>query len=212
MVLLPSERRLYDGLRQWIHLHGYAPTIREMKTMLQESSSSFVQDLLDRLQQKGFIDRQQGLARAIRLLYGELPLKGIIQAGYLTEHPERYFEQVRLDGNRYKPSDYALSVRGDSMANAQIYDGDIVVIHPTEDLWAIRPGRIGVIWIAGEGTTLKHVYYGEGDTQITLRPANPAHPTRTLDRAQVGVQGVMVGQHRNDNGLWVAVEPVRHQG
>lgn len=206
MVLLPSERRLYDCLSQWINLNGYAPTIREMKAALQESSSSFVQDLLDRLQQKGFIVRQQGMARALCLLYSELPLKGFVQAGYLTEHPEQFFEQVRLDGNRYREGDYALTVSGDSMVNAGILDGDIVVMRLTEDIRDIPHGRIGVIWISGEGPTLKHVYYSEGDDQVTLKPANPAHSTRTLDFSQVHVQGLMVGQHRNDAGLWVAVE------
>ncbi|PSR17227.1 repressor LexA [filamentous cyanobacterium CCP3] len=207
MVLLPSERRLYDCLRQWIHINGYPPSIREMKVALRESSSSFVQDLLDRLQQKGFIVRQQRTARSLRLLYSELPLKGVVQAGYLTEHPERYFERVRLDGNRYQEGDYALTVSGDSMVDAGILDGDIVVMRPTEDIREISLGRIGVIWIAGEGSTLKRVYYSEGDDQVTLEPANLAHPTRTLERSQVGVQGVIVGQHRYDNGLWVAVAP-----
>ena len=205
MVLLPSERRLYDCLRQWIALNGYPPTIREMKAALQESSSSFVQDLLERLQQKGFIVRQQRTARSLCLLYGELPLKGVVQAGYLTEHPERFFEQVRLDGNRYIEGDYALTVSGDSMVKAGIFDGDIVVMRPTKDIWAIRPGQIAVIWLEGEGTTLKRVYYSEGDDQVTLKPANPAHPPRTLERPRVGVQGVMVGQHRYDDGLWVAI-------
>lgn len=168
--------------------------------------SNYVQDLLDRLQQKGFILRTQGQARAICMLYGELPLKGIVQAGYLTEHPERFFERVRLDGRRYREGDYALQVSGDSMVDTQILDGDVVVVRPTSDLWAIRPGQIAVIWLDGEGTTLKHVYYSEGETQITLKPANPAHPTRTLARFQVEVQGILVGQHRQDDGLWVAVE------
>ncbi|MEA5450647.1 S24 family peptidase [Leptolyngbya sp. CCNP1308] len=204
MTLLPSERRLHDCLRLWINLLGYAPTIREIKTALQESSTSFVQDLLDRLQQKGFIARGHGRARAICILYGELPLKGIIQAGYLTEHPI-CCDRIRLDGKRYREGDYALTVSGDSMVNAQILDGDIVVIHPTDDLWDIRLGKIGVVWIAGEGPTLKHVHYCEGENQVTLKPANPAHPPRTLERHQVEVQGVMVGHHRHDDGLWVTV-------
>ncbi|MBD1872868.1 repressor LexA [Nodosilinea sp. FACHB-131] len=206
MTLLPSERCLHDCLKQWIDLYGYSPSIREIKSALPKSSTSFVQDLLNRLQQKGFIVRVQGQARSICMLYGELPLKGIVQAGYLTEHPERFFERVRLDGKRYREGDYALQVSGDSMVDAQILDGDIVVVRPTEDIWAIRPGQIAVVWLDGEGTTLKHVYYSEGETQITLSPANPAHLTRTLERSQVEVQGILVGQHRLDEGLWVAVD------
>lgn len=130
----------------------------------------------------------------------------MIQAGYLTEHPTGGFDRVRLDGRCYDPGDYALKVCGDSMVNAQILDDDLVVIRPEADLWAIRPGQIAAVWIAGEGTTLKHLYYREDDPQITLKPANPAHPVRTLERCQVGGMGMMVGLHRHRQGLWVAVE------
>jgi repressor LexA len=204
MSLLPAERRLYNCLRQCITLHGYAPSIREMKIALEKSSTSFVQDLLKRLQTKGFIDKRRGKARAIRLLFSELPLQGIVQAGYLTEHPN-YFERIRLDGHCYEDSDYALQVCGDSMVGAQVFDGDVVVIRPTQDLWAIRPGQIAVVWIAGEGPTLKHVYYSEGDIHLMLKPANPTHASRTLERSQVEVQGIMVGLHRHDDGLWLAI-------
>lgn len=205
MLLSESERRLYDYLQDFIAHHRYSPTIREIKLALEESSSSFVQNLLDRLQSKGYIDRQQGLARTISLLYSELPLHGVIQAGFLTEHPE-CCDRIRLEGKRYLPGDYALKIAGDSMIDAQILDGDIVVIRPTGDLWAIRPGQIAVVWIEGDGATLKHIYYAEDDPAITMAPANGSHPSRTLDRPQVGVQGVMVGLHRHDNGLWIVAD------
>ncbi|MGG6239206.1 transcriptional repressor LexA [Nodosilinea sp. AN01ver1] len=206
MSLCCSERLVYDCLRRWHALNGFYPTIREIEEDLKISSRSLVQSLLARLEKKGYIEKQYGKARAIRITSFELPLKGVVQAGYLTEHPER-FEQVRLEGKRYKEGDYALKISGDSMVDAQIFDGDIVVMQLTEDAWAISHGRISVIWIEGEGTTLKRVYYSEGDNQVTLEPANLAHPTRTLERSQVGVQGVMVGHHRDDNGLWLAVAP-----
>lgn len=203
MSLCPAERRLYDCLKRWVDSCGYAPTLREMKADLRSPSMSFIQDLLRRLQQKGYIERQFGRARAIHVLSSELPLRGMVQAGYLIDHPERS-ERIRLEGDRYAVGDYALQVSGDSMVGAQIFDGDLVVIRPTHDLWAIRPGHIAAIWIDGEGTTLKHVFYREGEAQITLKPANPAHETRSLERDRVGVQGVMVGHHRYDDGLWIA--------
>ena len=127
----------------------------------------------------------------------------MIQAGYLTDHPECR-ERISLEGDRYEAGDYALKVSGDSMIDAQIFDGDIVVIRPTSDLWAIRPGQIAAIWVDGEGTTLKHVFYQEGDLQVTLKPANATHETRILERDRTELQGVMVGLHRYDDGLWMA--------
>ncbi|NJL49635.1 MAG: repressor LexA [Leptolyngbyaceae cyanobacterium SM2_5_2] len=206
MILLPPERRVLNLLREWSERHGYAPTLREIKEMLQVSSMSFVQDLLKRLQEKGYIERQRGRARTIRLLSSELPLRGFIQAGYLTEHPASYSDRICLDGHRYREGDYALKVCGNSMADAQILNGDVVVIRPENDLWAIRPGQIAVIWIEGEGTTIKRVYYAEGDAQIILEPASLTHETRTLERSQVGLQGVQVGLHRYGDGIWVLIK------
>lgn len=203
MTLCPAERRLYDCLKRWVDSYGYAPTLREMKDDLRTPSMSFIQDLLKRLQQKGYIERQFGRARAIHVLSSELPLRGIVQAGYLIEHPERS-ERIWLEGDRYTVGDYALQVSGDSMVDAQILDGDVVVIRPARDLWAIRPGHIAAIWIDGESTTLKHVFYREGEAQVTLKPANPAHEIRVLERDRVGVQGLMVGHHRYHDGLWIA--------
>ncbi|MGF1516936.1 MAG: LexA family protein [Nodosilinea sp.] len=205
MSLCPAERRLYDCLKKWFDSYGYAPTLREIKDEMRSLSMSFIQDLLGRLQQKGYIEKASRRARAIQLLSSELPLRGMIQAGYLTDHPECR-ERIRLEGDRYLAGDYALQVSGNSMIGAQIFDGDIVVIRPTSDLWAIRPGQTAVVWIDGEGTTLKHVFCQEGDLQVTLKPANPTHETRILDRDRIAVQGVMVGLHRYDDGLWLAAK------
>lgn len=205
MILSSSECLIYRCLGRWATVHGYAPSIREIGEELNISSRSLIQDVLNRLQQKGYIERRRGMARAIKLLRSELLLHGVVQAGYLTEHPVRDCDRVCLDGKRYQANDFALKVCGDSMVEADIVDGDIVVIRPTEDLWAISPGQIAVIWIEGEGGTLKHVYYQEGDRQITLQSANSAHEARILDSAQVRLQGLMVGHHRSSDGLWIAL-------
>jgi len=203
--MLPKERRLYEVLRQYIDESGYPPSIRDIKALLQENSTSKVQDGLRSLEQKGLIVRHPGRPRAIRLLSFQVNLKGLIQAGYLTEHPRGHNESIRLDGDLYDPHDYALKVVGDSMVGAHILDGDIVVIRPTTDLWAIRPGDIAAVWIEGEGTTLKRIFYQEGDHQVTLKPANPDHQSRTLKPDQVDLQGLMVGHHRQEDSLWLHV-------
>ncbi|HSM84154.1 MAG TPA: transcriptional repressor LexA [Nodosilinea sp.] len=205
MILRPSEHRLYLTLRDLIEQESYAPSIRELQEASNLSSRSLVQDLLKRLQHKGYIDRPPGKARAIALRRSELPLQGVVQAGYLTEQPN-CCDRTSLDGQRYQTGDYALRVTGDSMVDAQIIDGDIVVIRPQSDLWALRPGQIAVVWIAGEGATLKQMFYSEGEDTIDLRPASAHHASRTLDREQVDLQGVMVGHHRAIEGLWMALD------
>ncbi|NMF81757.1 transcriptional repressor LexA [Nodosilinea sp. P-1105] len=209
MRLLPEERRLYKVLRQYFDDYGYPPSIRDIKASLEESSTSKVQDGLRSLEQKGLIVRHPRRPRAMRLLSSQVNLKGLIQAGYLTDHPRGHNESIRLDGHRYAPHDYALKVVGDSMVEAHILDGDIVVIRPTTDLWAMRPGNIAVVWIKGEGTTLKRIFYQEGDNQVTLKPANPDHPIRTLKPDQVDLQGLLVGHHRQQDGLWLNVIEVK---
>lgn len=187
-------------------MHGFSPTYREIAAGMNLASISLVQARLRKLQQKRYIDKEPRKARSITLRFSTLPLQGLIQAGYLTEHPDGCFDPIRLEGRHYGPDDYALKVCGNSMVGAQIQDGDIVVIRPETDLWAIRPGQIAAVWIGGEGTTLKHIHYAEGDSQCRLTPANPDHPERRLDRDQIGLAGVMVGQHRYQDGLWLAIE------
>jgi repressor LexA len=211
MVLLPSERRLYDYLCHLAHRDGYAPTIREIQDALSLSSRSLVQNLLQRLTDKGFIQRLPRRARAISVQCSQLPLRGTVQAGFFVDHPEGH-DRIRLDGQRYQPNDYALRVVGDSMEGTDILADDVVVIRSITDLWAIPPGSIGVVWIDGEGTTLKRIFYREGDSMITLKAASAHHSDRTLERSQVGLQGIMVGHHRLADTLWVPVKKGQSPG
>jgi repressor LexA len=196
MSIPPDEQRLLDCLRLYINCQGYSPTIREIKDLLGEPSTSVIQDLLERLRRRGLITWTRGKARTFQLI-GNLLLKGTVEAGFLLEHPVDEQQLVSLPGCKYGPNDYALRVCGDSMIDAQICDGDLVVIRPQHDLWAIKPGQIAVIWIEGEGATLKHLYYLEGEDFVTLKPANKHFQARTIERNRVGLQGVLVNVYRD---------------
>jgi repressor LexA len=196
MLLPPDEQRLLDCLRLYINCQGYSPTIRELKKLLGEPSTSVIQNLLDCLRRRGLITWAPGKGRTIQLVGGNLVLRGIVEAGFLLEHPEDEQQLVSLPG-RYGPNDYALRVRGDSMIEAQICDGDLVVVRPEHDLWSIRPGQIAVVWIEGEGATLKHIYYQEGEEAVILKSANRRYQSRTLDRSRVGLQGVLLKVYRD---------------
>lgn len=195
MPILPDEQRLLECLRLYINCQGYSPTIRELKSLLGESSTSAIQDLLERLKQRGLVTWTRGKGRTFQLV-GNLVLRGTVEAGFMLEHPVDEQQLVNLPGRKYGPNDYVLKVRGDSMIDAQICDGDLVVIRPQHDLWAIKPGQIAVIWIEGEGATLKHLYYRESEDVVTLKPANRRYPTRTLERSHVGLQGMLLEVHR----------------
>lgn len=164
---------------------------------MEENSTSYCQDLLEQLRQKGYITWERNKPRTYRLLGGNLPLLGRVEAGYLIEHPEGSEEYVHLSGHRYSPQDYALLVSGDSMIDAHICDGDVVVMQPMDDLWALKPDQIGVVWIDGEGATLKYVHFREGDDEVVLTPANRHYPTRTVDLIRVQLQGVLIRVHRD---------------
>lgn len=196
MVLLPDEQRLVDCLRDYLRQHRCSPSIRELQELLGEKSRSKVQSLLSCLKQKGFITWDWGRARSYRLLIGNMPLLGVIEAGYLVAHPQDEIEYLDLPDLRYKPQDYALRVSGDSMIDAHICHGDLVIIRPTDDIWALKPNNIAAVLIEGEGTTLKYFHYQESDEWVTLRAANKKYPERVLERSRVGLQGIVIESHR----------------
>lgn len=196
MFLAPDEQRLLDSLQNYFYQRGCSPSIREIKALLGEKSCSKVQDLLSQLKQKGVITWEPGQARSYRILVGNLPLRGVIEAGYLIAHPEDEIEYLHLSSPRYKPQDYALRVSGDSMIDAHICDGDLVIIRPTTDIWALKSSDIAAVYIEGEGTTLKYFQYCEGDPWVTLKAANRKYAERILERSRVGLQGILIDSHR----------------
>ncbi|MGF1568939.1 MAG: LexA family protein [Nodosilinea sp.] len=206
MEKIPQERRLLHSLQRFTEDHGYSPTIQEMKTMMEEKSSSKVQDLLASLCQKGLIRCEPNKARTYRPFTSSIWLRGVVEAGYLVEHPWSEGELINLWGQQYQTDDYALRVCGQSMVKAHIHPGDLVVIRPSQDLWALKSGQIAVVWIEGEGATLKHLYCQEEGDWVRLEASGREQSARTIERHQVGLQGVMVGQHRYGDGLWVAVD------
>lgn len=196
MFLTSDEQRFLDCLRDYICQNHYSPSIRDLERLLGEKSRSMLQELQKRLQQKGVITWEPGLARSYRILVGNMPLRGFIEAGYLIEHPQDEIEFLNLPDPSYRPQDYALWVSGDSMIDAHICDGDLVIIRPTHDLWALRPNQIAVVLIEGEGTTLKYFHYREEEDWVTLKPANRDYEERILERSRVGLQGILVESRR----------------
>jgi repressor LexA len=200
--LLPNEQRLFDCLKQYIRTYHFPPSIRDLKRDMGEKSQSKIQSLLKSLRYKGYIEWEEGKSRSFQILEQAIPqvvqsgirILGAIQAGVVVEHPTDVVERIDL-GSRYKPTDYALRVYGDSMINAHICDGDWVVVRPDPDLWALRKNDIAAVWVEGEGSTLKYVEFDAG--WMVLKPANENYQIRRIELDKVTLQGVVVGVHRD---------------
>jgi repressor LexA len=189
--LTPAQQELYDWLSDYIGQKRHSPSIRQMMEAMGLRSPAPIQSRLRHLQQKGWITWQEGQARTLQLL-GEaesagIPVLGAVAAGGLIESFEDVQERLNLEPVLSTRGLFALTVNGDSMAEAHIADGDVVLLEPVADLDGLRDGTIVSAVVPGSGTTLKHFHRQGG--QIRLVPANAAYAPIVLPADQVQVQG-----------------------
>lgn len=107
-------------------------------------------------------------------------------------------ERLNLNGLPLRNGDYALRVTGDSMINAMILEGDIVIMRPVEDPQSVKEGTIVAARIESSTTTLK-AFYRKGD-QVLLKPANPSYPVMEFSADVVDIQGRLIA-------VWRGVDP-----
>jgi len=196
--LTRRQREILDYLREFMEEHGYAPSLEEIGRRFGLSSLATVHKHLTNLQEKGFIKRSWNRSRSVELLPTraggtalELPLLGYVAAGAPIEavvSTETVSVPEELVGRR---ETYALRVRGDSMIDEQIRDGDIVIV---EDRQTTQDGETVIALVDGSDVTLKKLYQEGG--RVRLQPANEGVAPIVVDAAQVRVQGVVVGVMR----------------
>ncbi len=196
--LTKRQREILDYLNEFIEQHGYAPSLEEIGRRFGLSSLATVHKHLTNLQDKGFIRRAWNRSRSVELVRAplggralDLPLLGYVAAGAPIEAVVSYETgTVREDliGTR---DTYALRVRGDSMIDEQIRDGDLVVV---EDRQTAQNGEMVIALLDGSDVTLKK-FYREND-HIRLQPANDAVAPIIVRADKVQVQGVVVGVMR----------------
>jgi repressor LexA len=207
-VLEDQQQRILECIRDFIQERGYPPTVRDIARELGISSTSVVDYHLRRLEQAGWIERDPRSSRGIRLTaagarglgLGEIvsvPLLGDIAAGEPIPVPSSDFsllgveETIELTRSIVgDPQDlYALRVRGNSMIDAMVHDGDIVIMRPAEE---VANGEMAAVWLRDrEEATLKRVYWEGG--RVRLQPANPTmEPIYIDDPRQVQIQGKVV--------------------
>lgn len=196
--LTAAQQQLFDWLEDYIRSHRHSPSIRQMMEAMGLRSPAPIQSRLRHLQQKGWITWQEGQARTLQLLGGRgehgIPVLGSVAAGGLVEPYEDLQERLDLTPMLETRGLFALTVNGDSMVEAHIADGDVVLLEPVLDPSLLRNGTIVSAQVSGSGTTLKH-FHRRGDT-ITLEAANPAYEPIVLPADQVSVQGKLVAVWR----------------
>ena len=196
--LTKRQREILDYLNEFIQQHGYAPSSEEIGKRFGLSSLATVHKHLTNLQQKGFIKRAWNRSRSVELMPSrllgrtvELPLLGYVAAGAPIEAivgNETIDVPETLAGNR---DTYVLRVKGDSMIDEQIRDGDFVIV---EDRKTAENGETVVALLSGSDVTLKKFYRENG--KVRLQPANVTIEPIIVAAELVQVQGVVIGVMR----------------
>ena len=157
-----------------------------------------IQSRLKHLQDKGYISWQEGRARTLQLakdlVSNEIPVLGSVAAGGLIESFSDVSETLDMSEIMQKKGVFALTVNGDSMIDACIADGDMVLMEPVVDKEYIRNGTIVSAMVPGSGTTLK--YFFKKNNQIILEAANPNYEPIVLNLGEVVIQGKLLAVWR----------------
>jgi repressor LexA len=194
-----NREKILTLIRDFRAAKGYSPTVREIAEQAGITSTSVVQYHLDRLERDGAITRQKDKFRSIllpddRAPRTEVPLLGTIAAGQPVWVPaadawasaERV--SVPADAVAGKTNIFALRVRGNSMVDAMIAEGDIVLMEQPRD---VRNGDVVAAWLKNEQeVTLKKIYYEEG--RVRLQPCNPYMLPIWHKATNVEVQGRVI--------------------
>jgi len=200
--LTKRQRAVLEYLITCVRDNGCPPTIAEIGQKFKISSTNAVNDHLLALEKKGFIERSSK-ARGIRLteraatgIYKRertltVPLLGRVAAGSPILAQENVEREVHVGPDLARPGAYCLRVSGDSMIDAGIFDGDIIIVDGTRQP---RKGEIVVALVQEDEATVKR-FFPNGPT-IELRPENASMAPMLYPAEAVQVQGVVVGLQR----------------
>jgi repressor LexA len=197
MPLTKRQREILTYLQSYADDHGYAPSFEEIAAHFNYNSLATVHEHLSNLERKGYIKRSYNESRAIEILPSEvfaraveLPLLGAVAAGVPIEavtDPETISvpdEFVRRSGDHY-----VLRVRGNSMIDEQIRDGDFVIVNERK---AADNGEMVIALINRSNATLKR-FFRERDGRIRLQPANDSMTPIYVHENDITIQGIVVG-------------------
>lgn len=201
-ALTKKQKTFLEYLQARIRDDGFAPSLREAAAAFEVSHAAIAQ-MLKALEEKGYIRREGRYSRSIELLKPvqerqlglagkEIPLVGEITAGLPMYAQEEYAGHLLVDATLFHSDNlFALKVRGDSMKNAGILNGDIAICEPRQ---FAADGEIVVALIGFEEASVKRFF--RHDTQIELRPENEDYEPMFFDFSDILIQGRVVGIQR----------------
>ena len=195
--LTQAQNELYGWIKKYIKDFHHSPSIRQMMKAMGLKSPAPIQSRLKHLQEKGYISWQEGKARTLQLVddvIDGVPIMGSVAAGGLIETFDDVSEQLDISDFLKKKDVFALTVNGDSMIDACIADGDMVLMEPIKDYYSLKNGTIVSALVLGLGTTLK--YFFKRENKIYLEAANPNYEPIILEPDQVDFQGRLLAVWR----------------
>jgi len=197
-VLTPRQRAAYDFIEGFAERQGYAPSFEELRRHLGVASLNAVAKLVAQLRRRGYLadappNAKRSLAPPVRHADGAtIPLLGVVAAGRPIE-PIEDAEAVEIPASMTGRGErYALRVRGDSMIEDGIRDGDLIVVRHARQA---ENGQTVVAIVDGEAT-LKRFHRAARD-RVELRPANPAFQPIRVSADRVEIRGILVGLLRS---------------
>ena len=159
--LSDAQNELYSWIKNYMREFQHSPSIRQMMQAMGLRSPAPIQSRLRHLQEKGWIKWQEGQARTLQLIeesISGIPVLGAIAAGGLVETFDDVQETLDLNSVLQLKGLFALTVNGDSMKDAFIADGDMVLMEPVFEQSSIKNGMIVSAMVPGSGTTLKYFF------------------------------------------------------
>jgi len=198
MAITKRQKQVYDFIHGFVQKNGYSPSFEEIGSGLGLNSLATVHKHVSNLEKKGMLRRDYNRSRSIDLIAPRarpkqaptevaLPLLGRIAAGSPVETYETP-ETISLSDITRKREVFVLEVRGDSMQDEHIVNGDYVIV---ERVRTAHQGEIVVALVEGSETTLKR-FYREGD-RIRLQPSNSTMPPIMVPAQAVQIQGRVIG-------------------
>jgi repressor LexA len=194
MALTKRQRQILDYVQSFIDAEGYSPSFEEIAENFGYSSLATVHEHLSNLETKGYLRKNYNKSRSLELVAAEgtlaveLPLLGSVAAGLPIEAVSQN-ESLAVPHDMLRAgSNYVLRVKGDSMVEEQIRDGDYIVVNSRQ---TADNGEMVVALVGGDSATVKK-FYRERDGRIRLQPANATMQPMYFAADEVQIQGIVI--------------------